>query len=179
MNQSFKYIISLKSSKGDGMKKIMSILCLFLTLLFLASCQSRVVDNGVTGGVVIGTSGIIYGPTDYGTEKQERQGAGWITVKEFHLIADRRFGYKPNVLEVNKGDTLRIIMYVPGSAMDKETVGFVLPTFGINEAGQGKMYKTIEFVADQAGTFTFFNNIYNGPATQDMDGKLIVVDSEE
>lgn len=159
------------------MKKIIIIFSLLCLVLFFAGCQSRVVDNDLTGEV-ISAGRTLYGPTDYGTEKQERQGAGWITVKEFHIVADRRSGYRPNVLEVDKGDTVRIIIYVPGRSMGDETVGFVLPTFGINEAAEGMEYKTIEFVADQAGTFTFFNNIYNGPATQDMDGKLIVNDIE-
>ena len=161
------------------MKKIILFLSIFCVVLFLAGCQNRIVGNDVTGEAVSGLEGGMYGAANYGIEKQERQGSGWITVKEFHIVADRRSGYRPNVLEVNKGDTVRIVMYVPGRSMGKETVGFILPEYGINEAAEGMSYKTIEFVADQEGTFTFFNNIYNGPATLSMDGKLIVVDTEE
>ena len=154
--------------KGDSMKKMVSVLCMFLMLLFIVGCQSKIVSNDVTGGVV---NGVIYGPPVYGTEKQERQGADMVTVKEFHIVADNEF--RPNYLEVNKGDYVRLIIYA-----SVHNYGFVLSEYGINEYLEEDDYKTIEFVADTPGTFSFWSNVYSGPQTPYINGRLVVKDTE-
>lgn len=145
-----------------GQKLLLCIIFLCIGLVFLVGCQSKIVEDLITGGVV--------GIVDYGQAKQERQGNELIVVKEFHIVADKSL-YRPNIIQVNKGDTVRIIIYASNS-----NHGFVLPAYGINEFLEENNYKTIEFVADQAGTYTFFSNVYSGPGTKDMNGKLIVVD---
>ncbi len=145
-------------------KTIIIILSITFLTVFLVSCQSRIVGDTITGGVV--------GPVDYGETKQERQGIEVITVKEFHIVADTKF--TPNILEVNEGDYVRLVIYA-----STHNHGFVLPAYGINEFLEEDNYKTIEFVADQPGTFTFFSNVYAGPQTKDMSGKLIVNEFEE
>ncbi len=151
------------------MKKIFSFLSIIFLVFFLTGCQSRVVGDDVTGGVV---SGITYGPVDYGTEKEERQGKDMITVKEFHIVADNEF--RPNNLQVNKGDYVRLIVYA-----SIHNYGFVLPEYGINEFLEEDDYKTIEFVADTSGKFSFWSNVYSGPQTPYVKGRLVVVDTEE
>ncbi len=143
------------------MKKILLLLTI-LSILVLSGCQSKIVSNDVTGNVV----GII----EYGAAKEERMGAELITVKEFNIVADKSI-YRPNLLEVNEGDYVRLIIYASNS-----NHGFVLPAYGINEFLEEDNYKTIEFVADQPGTFTFFSNVYSGPDTKNMNGKLIVAE---
>jgi heme/copper-type cytochrome/quinol oxidase subunit 2 len=131
-----------------------------VVLMLLAACQSKFVENDITGQVV--------GVIEYGNVKEERVGTEFITVKEFTMTISKE-GYSPHLLQVNKGDTVRIIAYA------KDTnFGFVLPAYGINEYLEENNYKTIEFVADQDGTFAFFSNVYSGPNTKNMNGKLIV-----
>ena len=141
------------------MKKMLIILAI-LTVSLLAACQSRIVSDDITGGVV--------GVADYGTVKEEYVGDELVIVKEFHIVADKSM-YRPNILEVDKGDHVIAILYASSS-----NHGFVLPAYGINEFLEEDNYKTIEFVADQAGQFTFFSNVYSGPGTKDMKGTLIV-----
>jgi len=141
------------------MKKILLLVSL-ISVLVLCGCQSKILSNDMTGQVV----GII----DYGTAKEERMGTEMVTIKEFNIVADRSM-YRPSIIEVNEGDYVRLIMY----SSDTDT-GFVLPAYGINEYLEENNYKTIEFVADQAGTFTFYSNVYSGPDTKNMNGKLIV-----
>lgn len=141
------------------MKKILIVLTL-ITISLLAACQSRIVGDDITGGVV--------GVTDYGTAKEEYVGDEMVIVKEFHIVADKSI-YRPNILEVDKGDSVRLIIYASNT-----NHGFVLPSYGINEFLEEDNYKIIEFVADQAGQFTFFSNVYSGPGTKNMKGTLIV-----
>ncbi|MFA6887973.1 MAG: hypothetical protein WC254_00580 [Candidatus Woesearchaeota archaeon] len=145
------------------MKKAIMMGCFFV-ILFLTACQSTILSNDMTGNVV----GII----DYGSVKEERMGTEMVTVKEFNIVADRS-AYRPDLIEVNRGDFVRLIMY----SSDADT-GFVLPAYGINEYLKESNYKTIEFVADQAGTFTFYSNVYSGPDTKNMNGNLIVSEVE-
>lgn len=140
------------------MKKIM--LLGLVVLMMLTACQSKFVGNDVTGQVV----GII----DYGAVKEERVGEEMTTVKEFSVVVTKT-GYSPDLLQVDKGDTVRIIAYAKDA-----NHGFVLPAFGINEYLEENNYKTIEFVADQEGTFSFFSQVYSGPNTKNVNGKLIV-----
>ncbi len=141
------------------MKKMLIVLAL-LTVGLLAACQSRIVSDDITGGVV--------GVRDYGIAKEEYLGDELVIIKEFHIVADKSI-YRPNILEVDKEDYVRIIIYASNT-----NHGFVLPAYGINEFLEEDNYKTIEFVADQAGEFTFFSNVYSGPGTKDMTGTLVV-----
>jgi nitrosocyanin len=145
------------------MKKMLVIL-LILIVSLLSACQSRIVGDTITGGVV--------GPVEYGETKEERQGAETVTVKEFHIVADKSI-YRPKILEVNEGDFVRLIIYASNA-----NHGIVIPAYGINEFLEEDNYKTIEFVADKPGTFTFFSNVYSGPGTKDMTGTLIVKEVE-
>ena len=115
-------------------KSMIIILCMALLALFLASCQSRLVGDTITGGVV--------GPVEYGEAKEERQGEETVTVKEFHIVADKSL-YRPNILQVNEGDFVRLIIYAINT-----NHGFVLPAYGINEFLEEDNYKTIEFFAE-------------------------------
>lgn len=155
------------------MKKTILFLSIFvlLTAALLSACQSKIVgSDSITGGVV--------GSIAYGDVKLERQGNKLVPIKEFTMVANPRSGYDPNTLQVNKGDFVRIVIYVPGQTSGSATVGFALPAFGINEKIEGQNYKKIEFTADEAGTYSFYSQMYVGPNTKNMVGKLIVKDIE-
>ena len=89
-------------------------------------------------------------------------------VKEFNVRAFQ-FGYDPGVLEVSLGDKVRITAYssdVPH--------GLAISQFDVNMRLLGKSPVTAEFIADKAGTFTFYCNIPCGYGHGGMQGTLIV-----
>jgi heme/copper-type cytochrome/quinol oxidase subunit 2 len=143
------------------MKKRMIGLFLIMTLFFTVGCSSRIVGDSATGAAV----GII----EYGEAREERIGADIVPVREFTITASQKVGYTPNIFQAQKGELIRLIIY----ASDAKH-GFVLIPYGINEFIEENNYKTIEFVADQVGEFTFFSNVYAGPGTKDMYGVLII-----
>ncbi|PIN79407.1 hypothetical protein COV16_04420 [Candidatus Woesearchaeota archaeon CG10_big_fil_rev_8_21_14_0_10_34_8] len=146
------------------MKKIIIPILVALLTLFVVGCQSHIVGDSVTGGVVA--------PISYGEIMEEPLGDQMVSVREFTITVNKE-GYHPNTLQVNKDETVRLIMYP--SDTDH---GFVLPAYGINEHLEENNYKTIEFVADMDGEYRFFSNVYSGPNTKNMYGTLIVAEEE-
>jgi nitrosocyanin len=89
-------------------------------------------------------------------------------VKEFNVVA-YRWGFEPSVISVNKGDKVRI------TATSRDVPhGFAIDEYGINLYLDGLRPKTVEFIADKAGTFIFYCNVPCGSGHNSMRGKLIV-----
>lgn len=89
-------------------------------------------------------------------------------VKEFRIEAFQ-FSYEPSVIEVNRGDTVRII------AKSRDVPhGLKIEEFGVDMQLSPSSETTAEFVADKAGTFTFFCTVPCGPGHPGMQGTLIV-----
>ena len=89
-------------------------------------------------------------------------------VKEFKMTA-KQFAFEPGVIEVNKGDKVRLIV----TSVDVPH-GISIPEYGINERlDPGKPVK-IEFTADKQGTFTAYCSVFCGSGHSSMKGKLIV-----
>ena len=89
-------------------------------------------------------------------------------VKEFKITA-KRCSFEPSVIEVNKGDKVRLTV----ESLDVPH-GFSILEYGINERlDPGKEMK-IEFTADKQGTFTFFCSVFCGSGHTGMKGKIIV-----
>ncbi|MAG38869.1 cytochrome C oxidase subunit II [Candidatus Woesearchaeota archaeon] len=90
-------------------------------------------------------------------------------VKEF-IITAFQFGYNPSILEVDKGDLVRII----ASSRDVSH-GLAIPLFGVNlYLGSDGSEQTVEFLADKEGTFTFYCSVSCGSGHGRMSGQLIV-----
>jgi len=89
-------------------------------------------------------------------------------VKEFRLETFQ-FGYDPGVIEVNKGDTVRII-----ATSRDVTHGLALGDFGVNIVIKKGEETTAEFVADKTGEFTFYCSVPCGSGHGTMKGKLVV-----
>ena len=89
-------------------------------------------------------------------------------VKEFRLEAFQ-FGYEPSVIEVNKGDTVRII-----ATSRDVSHGLALLDFGVNIVIKKGEKTTAEFVADKTGEFTFYCSVPCGSGHSTMKGKLVV-----
>lgn len=89
-------------------------------------------------------------------------------LKEFTITA-KQFEFEPSTLTVGKGDIVKLII----TSADV-THGFVIDEFGISETIEpGKMIN-VEFVADKAGTFTYYCNIPCGAGHSNMRGTLEV-----
>jgi heme/copper-type cytochrome/quinol oxidase subunit 2 len=81
----------------------------------------------------------------------------------------KRFEFNPNVITVNQGDHVKLII----TALDRDH-GFKLEAFGINQKLKKGDPATIEFTADKAGTFQFQCSDFCGIHHGRMKGKLIV-----
>ncbi len=89
-------------------------------------------------------------------------------IKEFNMVA-KKFTFEPSTITVKKGDTVRINL---NSADVDHGIG--IKDFNVNlKVGKGET-KSVEFVADKAGTFTFRCNTFCGEGHSEMEGTLIV-----
>jgi plastocyanin len=90
------------------------------------------------------------------------------TVKEF-TVDGFNFGFKPNMMTVNKGDTVKITFKNTGGFHDLVINEFKVATKQIKDGAQ----ETVTFVADKAGTFEYYCSV--GTHRQmGMKGTLIV-----
>ena len=107
-----------------------------------------------------------------GTDVQETevtvQPSGEAEVKEFRIAA-KQFAFDPATIEVNKGDKVRLIV----ESVDVPH-GIALPDYGIKERLDPGQPKTIEFVADKEGIFTFYCSVACGAGHREMKGTLTV-----
>lgn len=93
---------------------------------------------------------------------------GAITAQSFE-VEGGGFYFKPNEIRVKKDETVRITFTNVGSLHD-----FSLDEFNVKtkQLAQGES-ETVEFTADQVGTFEFYCGVGNH-RQQGMVGKLIV-----
>lgn len=89
-------------------------------------------------------------------------------IKEFSMMADE-FEFSPRTIIVNEGDT--VILHI--ESLDVEH-GIAIPQFGVSQTLPVGEIVSVEFVADKAGTYTFFCNVYCGADHRSMKGTLIV-----
>ena len=89
-------------------------------------------------------------------------------VKEFTMMA-QQWEFVPDIIEVNKGDTVRLII----TSMDVEH-GFSISEFGVSVDLPVNEDVVVEFVASEAGNFEFGCSVYCGSGHLGMDGELIV-----
>ena len=88
--------------------------------------------------------------------------------KEFKMTA-KQFQFDPAVIEVNKGDKVRLIV----TSTDVPH-GIAIPEYEINQRLDPGKPVTIEFIADKQGTFTAFCSVFCGSGHLGMKGKIIV-----
>ncbi len=127
-------------------KCLISVLCI-LEILIISGCS-----NSPTGNAVKEANNEPFGDE----------------VKEFGVEAFQ-FGFYPEVIEVNQEDKVRIT----ASSRDVPH-GFAIDEYDIDLYLDGLRPKTVEFIADKAGTFTFYCNVPCGSGHRSMKGKLIV-----
>ena len=89
-------------------------------------------------------------------------------LKEFTIHA-KQFEFNPSTITVNKGDRVKITLIA-----DDVAHGFGLKEFNVNIRPEPETPKTVEFVADKTGTFTFICSVPCGPGHKEMTGTIIV-----
>jgi cytochrome c oxidase subunit 2 len=89
-------------------------------------------------------------------------------MSELELTAVK-YNFIPNVIKVKKGDQVKLVI----TARDRDH-GFKLAAFHIDQRLPKGEAVTVEFTADQAGTFPFQCSVFCGLGHKKMNGQLIV-----
>ncbi len=88
--------------------------------------------------------------------------------KEFTIWA-RQFDFVPAVITVGQGDHVRV-----NFKSADVTHGFYIDGYGVNVKVNGGQTESVDFIADQAGTFKFRCSVTCGPFHPFMAGKFVV-----
>ena len=103
-----------------------------------------------------------------------RQVSGGGDVKTIDVTASK-FQFEPATISVAQGDTVRLRLH----SADRSHA-FAIKAFRVKTLiPKGGETVTVEFVADQAGTFAFTCAEYCGTGHSGMKGRLVVVASEK
>jgi heme/copper-type cytochrome/quinol oxidase subunit 2 len=84
-------------------------------------------------------------------------------------VTARKYEFVPSVIKVKRGDHIRLVI----TALDRDH-GFKLEAFQIDQKLAKGEAVTVEFNADQAGTFPFECSHFCGLGHQKMKGQLTV-----
>lgn len=95
-------------------------------------------------------------PSGVGEARTQKEEPAEGTVKEF-TVTGQNFSFSPNTIIVKKGDRVRIVFQNAGGTHNWQLEGYNIGT-KIIQTGQTD---TVEFTADQAGTFEFFCSVGN------------------
>lgn len=90
------------------------------------------------------------------------------STKEFDITAEK-WSFSPSTITVNEGDT--VILNIESTDV---THGFFIEEFGVDETLTAGETVTVEFIADEKGTYSFFCSVFCGSGHSDMNGTLIV-----
>ncbi|HYL37190.1 MAG TPA: cupredoxin domain-containing protein [Bryobacteraceae bacterium] len=98
-------------------------------------------------------------------------GAGLLAAQETHeiTVTAKKYQFDPNPIKVAKGEHVKLLI----TATDHDH-GFKLEAFHINQKLPKGQTVTVEFVADQAGTFPFECSHFCGLGHKRMKGELVV-----
>ncbi len=91
-------------------------------------------------------------------------------VREIQMTA-KQFEFIPSTITVKKGDTVKLIV----TSIDVHH-GLAIPQFGVNLNLPPHVPETVQFVADKAGQFSFYCDVYCGAGHRGMRGTLIVTE---
>ena len=142
------------SSDLPALKEGQVVMVLFSVLNAKDESESEAENDGKLGTAVAGT-GI--------TPSVQTEDVKEITMQ----VSDWEFN--PSTIRVKKGQTVKLhISTAEGNH------GIAIPDFGISAQLPVGTEKTIEFVADKKGTYSFFCNVFCGSGHKDMKGTLIV-----
>lgn len=89
--------------------------------------------------------------------------------EKFFEIKAKKFSYTPNIIKVNKGDSVRIRL-----VSEDVHHGFFLDGYGIRTSAHPGQEGSLQFVADKPGRFSFRCSVTCGEFHPYMVGYLIV-----
>jgi len=84
-------------------------------------------------------------------------------------LTAEKYDFKPDTITVKKGDRVRLVI----TAVDHDH-GFKIDAFHINQKLPKGQPVTVEFTADQTGTFPFQCSQFCGLGHKKMKGRLVV-----
>jgi len=84
-------------------------------------------------------------------------------------VTAKKYAFDPNPIRVKKGDHVKLVI----TAVDHDH-GFKLDAFHIDQLLKEGEATTVEFTADQAGTFPFRCSHFCGMGHKKMKGELVV-----
>ena len=84
-------------------------------------------------------------------------------------VTAKKYAFDPGVIRVKKGEHVKVII----TALDHDH-GFKVEAFKIEQQLKKGESVTVEFVADQAGTFPFECSHFCGMGHRKMKGELVV-----
>ncbi len=90
------------------------------------------------------------------------------SVKEFDVTA-RQFEFDPSTITVNEGDTVKLNV-----TSEDVPHGISIAAFGVSQTLSPNSTKTIEFVADKAGTYPIVCSVACGSGHSSMKATLVV-----
>ena len=143
--------------------KIGFFIAIVLVVLFAVGCAHPLEEVGVEE-----VEPEVPGVEEEPEEVEEPTPTEAPTVKEFTITA-KRFSFTPSVITVNAGDTVKLSI-----TSTDVTHGFAISTFGVSERLSPGQTTEVEFVADKAGTYSFFCTVPCGSGHSTMRGTLIV-----
>jgi len=89
--------------------------------------------------------------------------------REIEVVA-RRFAFEPAVIEVERGERVRLVLH-----SEDVTHGLEIDGYGVKvEIPRGGERVSVEFVAERSGTFRFRCTEYCGSGHRRMRGELVV-----
>jgi len=84
-------------------------------------------------------------------------------------VTAKKYAFDPNPIRVKKGDHVKLVI----TAVDHDH-GFKLEAFHIDQLLKQGEAETVEFMADQTGTFPFQCSHFCGMGHKKMKGALVV-----
>ncbi len=88
--------------------------------------------------------------------------------REIQMTA-KKYEFSPAVIEVKQGEHIKLVI----TATDRDH-GFECPQFHLNQRLKKGEPATVEFTADQAGTFPFHCSVVCGLGHHRMKGQIVV-----
>ncbi|MBI2426522.1 MAG: cupredoxin domain-containing protein [Candidatus Kerfeldbacteria bacterium] len=108
-----------------------------------------------------------------GANELEHSQEAYAATKTFSMTA-RQWQFDPSTITVDEGDT--VILNITSEDV---THGFFISAFDVSETLTPGQTTTVQFVADEDGTFSFSCNISCGSGHSTMRGTLVVTAADE
>ena len=86
-------------------------------------------------------------------------------------VVAKRFAFEPSEIQVTVGERIRLVLRTADGLHGIELKKFKIA----KEIPRGNKAVTVEFTADEAGTFPFLCSEYCGDGHDDMKGMLVVM----